>query len=352
MTAPEPIATVVAGGVASTAPAVRGCLETMATRAKLALLVWPAVHSQSWDEATSAVRDHGVGGVLLMKPEGWDAGELTARLAELERIAASGLVVATDEEGGDVQRLALLGALPSQQEVSETLEPAGARDLVASHAAAVHAAGIDVVLGPVVDVVPPDGRVALNRSRFFTGDAATVAAYAAAYVEGWSANGIVPVLKHFPGHGTASADTHLDAGVTAPLAALEASDLVPYRSLADRGAAVMVGHLTVPDLTGDLPASRSVAAIELLRGAGYGDALVISDALGMGAVGVAVDAAAVDAIAAGIDVAIFADTAATGPVIDALERALAEGRLTSERIDAAARRVLAVTGPDRLGCVP
>lgn len=320
---------------------------------KLALLVWPAVYPAAWDDAIAVVRDHGVGGVVLFATEGWDADTLSTRLAQLDAVTSSGLVIAADEEGGDVQRLRGLGALPSQQEMSESMAPAAATRMIADHAAAVRATGVDVVLGPVADVVPADGVVSLDRSRFFTGDAGTVTTFAGAYLDAWSSRGIVPVLKHYPGHGSASADTHLGVGVTDPLATLEVSDLVPYRELGDSGAAVMVGHLTVPDLTGDLPATRSPAAIDLLRDTlGYGDALVISDALGMGAVGLTVDAAAVEAITAGIDVAIFTDTSLTAEVIDALEAAVTDGTLSVGRVDDAARRVLRVTGAADLGCDP
>lgn len=329
------------------------CVEQLATRAKLALLVWPAVYSSAWDDAVTVVREHGVGGVVLMRPSGWTADELTQGIAELDDAGPAGVVVATDEEGGSVQRLSLLGRLPSQQEVSESRSPAEAQTLLADHAARVAAIGIDVVFAPVVDVVPGVGAVPLDRSRFFTGDAPTVAAYARAYLDAWQSAGVVPVIKHFPGHGTASADTHVDAGLTAPLSDLESSDLVPYRELAGRSPAVMVGHLTVPGLTGELPASRSDDAVRYLREVlDHGDALVVSDALGMEAVGVPVDRAAVDSIVAGIDVAIFTDTSLTGAVIDALVEAVESGELPVERVDASATRVLRLGGAERLGCDP
>ena len=116
---------------------------------------------------------------------------------------------------------------------------------------------------------------------------------------------MLPVLKHFPGHGGASADTHDELATTPPLDAMRAYDLVPFQQLAARGAAVMVGHLNVPELTDGQPASMSKAAIALLRELGYGDALVLSDALGMDAIGIPVDDAAVLSIQAGVDVVTF-----------------------------------------------
>lgn len=351
-TVPDP-STVPESSTVPAAPAMPSCLDSLTVRERAALLVWPAVYSTAWEAAIATVRDLGVGGVMLMEPRDWSADEIGARLDELELVARSGLVIATDEEGGNVQRLRLLGGLPSQQEMSETGTPESLGALIAPHAAIVRDVGIDMVFAPVVDVVPSNGEVALDRSRFFTGDANGVTEFARAAVTAWSQAGVVPVLKHFPGHGSASADTHLDAAVTEPVEVLEAIDLVPYRELADTGAAVMVGHLTVPGLTGDLPATRSPAAIARLRAEpGFADALVISDALEMGAVGLPVDQAAVAAIAAGVDVALFTDTSVTGAVIDSIERAVADGTIPADRLAASARRVLRVTGADELGCDP
>ncbi len=188
------------------------CARSIPLRERIALLVWPAVYSADWETAVSTVGSHQVGGVLLMKPTGWGPDDLRAGLARLDGAAGRGLVVATDEEGGAVQRLSMLGELPAQQDVSEQLVPAEAGRIIADHAVSVADVGVDMVLGPVVDVVPADGDVPLTRSRFFTGDPTTVSAYARAYVDAWRSAGLVPVLKHFPGHGGASGDTHDAAG--------------------------------------------------------------------------------------------------------------------------------------------
>jgi beta-N-acetylhexosaminidase len=273
--------------------------------------------------------------------------EFTGLLAELDRSSAHGVLVATDEEGGTVQRLRQYRSLPSQRDVAATMSPDEAAELITGHGAFVSESGVDVVLGPVVDVAPADGSPALEGSRFFSGSPDDVTDYAAAYVEGWQANGLLPTLKHFPGHGAASADTHDALGVTPLLDELELRDLVPYRSLAATAAengtpvAVMVGHLDVPGLTATEPASLSSAAVELLRREiGFDDALVISDALEMGAVDLRLPDAAVASIGAGVDVVLFSDTAATGAVIDAIVTAVEGDALPDDRLADAADRVL------------
>ncbi len=319
------------------------------------MLVWPAVYANNWSGAIDTVRTNDVGGVLLMSQAGLDADELRSRLSELEAASRHGLIVSTDEEGGDVQRLADLGELPSQRRVSQDFTPDAAADLIAEHGAIVRTAGVDMVLGPVVDVEPNVGDVPLQPSRFFDGNPDVVADYAAAYLSGWARAGLLATLKHFPGHGAASGDTHITAGVTPSLEDLRDFDLKPYRDLvaqvASTDAAVMVGHLTVPGLTGGLPATQSPAAVAYLRNElGYGDALLITDALGMAAVGIPEPEASVLAIAAGIDVVLFTMTSQTDEVIDALERAVADGRIDVTRIDGAARKVMALLGRDGHTC--
>lgn len=314
--------------------------------------MWPSVYSVAWPEAIGIVADQGLGGVVLMKPEGWSVGDLSARLFELRAASRYGLVIATDEEGGDVQRLAILGELPSQRAVSQTMTPEQARQLITDHGSAVRASGIDMVLGPVVDVEPVEGESKLNDSRFFDGPSDVVSTYGRAYTDGWLAAGLLPVLKHYPGHGSASADTHIGAGVTPPLAELEARDLIPYEALADQGNAVMIGHLTVPGLTDGVPATRSPEAIRYLRDElGYGDALLIADALGMGAVGLPEPEASVLALQAGIDVVLFTRTNQAAPVIDAIVAAVGDGTIREAHIDTASRKVMDQLLARGHGCV-
>ncbi len=321
----------------TTHSALVDCLATWPLRERVALLVWPSVYSADWAGAITAVRDHGVGGVILMKPDDAFAAQLATRLGELDAASPHGVLVATDEEGGQVQRLRALGVLPSQEDMSNS-DADVVTGILSAHAAVLRDAGVDVVLGPVVDVRPADGSPdPLGQGRLFVGQPEQVAVLGERYVQAWQSAGLLPTLKHFPGHGDANTDTHEALGVTPPLDQLRAWDLVPYAELADSGAAVMVGHLDVPGLTDGVPASRSAAAITLLRDElGWGDALVMTDALGMGGVGLSVPDAAVASLAAGVDVVLFTDTGQTGAVIDAIVAAVERGEFS---IDASAVRV-------------
>lgn len=337
--APNTVAPTTAAPLDATRARVASCVQAWPLRDRIALSVWPAVYGDRWPQAQAIVRDLRVGGVVLMSPPVATAEGIAAHIAGLDSLSAHGLLVATDEEGGDVQRLRALGALGSQEALSA--RPADeVRALLAAHAAVVAASGVDVVFAPVVDVRPPGGGDPLGDGRLFQGDAQQVSAWAQIYVDSWLAAGITPVLKHFPGHGSASADSHDGLSTTPSLAELRTRDLLPYAQLAGSSAAVMVGHLAVPGLTEGLPASRSAAAVSLLRDElGWGDVLTVTDSLGMGGVGLTVPQAAVAALQAGIDVVIFTGNGHTEAVIDAIEAAVLDGSLSLARVDQAATRV-------------
>lgn len=253
-------------------------------------------------------------------------------------------LVAVDEEGGRVQRLRdVLGAIPSARETARTMSPFEIEASAASHATLMRDLGITMDFAPVVDVsTQPDGGPIGDRS--FAGDPATVVATAGAFAAGLARAGVLPTLKHFPGHGRAGGDSHDQAVSTPPLAELDA-DLEPYRVIPDSTTvAVMVGHLGVPGLTGDQPASLSPAAVDGLLRTDLGfDGLVVTDDLaGMDAIAQrwSTEEAAVLALVAGNDMVLVPATA-MGSVTAAIDAAVDDGRLDAERLVQSADRVLA-----------
>jgi beta-N-acetylhexosaminidase len=211
------------------------------------------------------------------------------------------------------------------------------------HFQAVADLGFDVVFAPVVDVALPGGGGPLG-DRTFSDDPATVTAYGQVYVDAMVGAGLLPVLKHFPGHGSGDANSHDGPVGTPPLDSLRTRDLLPFDALADgTDVGVMVGHLNVPGLSDTTPASISPAAYDLLRGELGFDGLVFSDSLSMGAIAgtIAPEQAAVQAIAAGADVALFVTIANPIGVVDALEAAVNDGTVPTSRVDESVTRVLA-----------
>jgi beta-N-acetylhexosaminidase len=331
----------------TTAPTPQQCLAAWSDRALIGQLVWPAVYGDELDARAADFAGWGVGGAVLMN---WTAESSAAQLQALKSAGAVPLLVATDEEGGDVQRLEAFGAIPAAADVPATMNPDQAAAMITRHAGTLHTLGVDMVFAPVVDVLPPGGGGPIGR-RSFGSDPAVVIEYAAAYVRGWTAAGVTPVLKHFPGHGAATGDTHDGGAVVAPLDELRVRDLLPYAELNGLGADVMVGHLSVPGLTDAdaLPASLSPAAYALLRAEYAGDStLLITDALGMSAISdrFSLPEAATQSIRAGADVVIFTDTDATADVLAQLAAAVADGSLSRQRVVDAAARVLSRKGVD------
>jgi beta-N-acetylhexosaminidase len=205
--------------------------------------------------------------------------------------------------------------------------------------------GIDVTFAPVVDLYPGQ-RGGVIGDRAYSEDPQTVVDYALAFAEGMSAAGIRSTLKHFPGHGRADGDSHLELATTAKLSKLENADLIPYRQLIAEDPSewiVMMGHLDVPGLTQPgVPASVDPAAYAYLREVIGHDGLIITDEIsGMAAVADRYDAseATIAALAAGADLVLLANPGPLGELVDDIEMAIQDGRLSLDRIDAAAARV-------------
>ena len=339
------------------APLVPGCpdlaqLAQMPLRDKLAQLLMVGVTGEA--DARAVVDNYRVGGLFIAS---WtDLSMLTS--GELMRLATSTaplpLAVSVDEEGGRVSRLSsLIGVSPSARTLAQSESPEQVYQLALNRGRAMRELGINVDFAPVVDVTDaPDNTVIGDRS--FSSDADVVTQYAGAYARGLHDAGLLPVLKHFPGHGQASGDSHMSGVVTPPLDQLQQSDLVPYRTLiSEFPVGVMVGHMQVPGLTGTDPASLSQPAMTLLRnGTGYGgpafSGLIFTDDLStMKAItdryGIA--DAVLRALQAGADIDLWVSTDEVPAVLNRLESAVNAGELSTADVDAAVARVAAAKAP-------
>ena len=346
-----------ANAVPNAAPPPPACgdasslLAGISTRDKLAQLLMVGVTGA--DDARAVVDTHHVGGIMI---GGWtDMSIMGGPLAEIANTAGPlPLAVSVDEEGGRVSRLSgLIGSQPSPRVLAQSKTPAEVHGIALQRGQAMRNLGVTIDFAPVVDVTTEsDDEVIGDRS--FGSDPAQVVDFAGAYAQGLRDAGLLPVLKHFPGHGHASGDSHQGGVVTPPLADLQANDLVPYRTLTTQSpVAVMVGHMQVPGLTGSDPASLSPDAYGLLRSGNYGGppfgGLVLTDDLSsMGAINqrYSVSDAVLRALQAGADVALWVTTDEVPAVLDRLEKALADGELTPARVDDSVLRVAAAKGPN------
>jgi beta-N-acetylhexosaminidase len=294
--------------------------------------------------SATAAASAGVGGINFLGNDSssYANGELAGVAAAGGRIPP---FLAVDEEGGRVQRLkAITGSVPSARTMGKTMTPAQVQELAAQVGGQLARLGLTMDLAPVADVSSqPNDSVIGDRS--FSDDPAVAAQYAGAFADGLRSAGIVPVLKHFPGIGSASGNTDTEVASTPPLSQLEAADLVPYQTLlAAQPVAVMIGNAVVPDLTNDAPASLSPPAVDLLR-TKYGfDGVAMTDSLSAKAItSVQSLPGAVElAIAAGVDMALWDSTSEIDQVVAELSAAVSDGRLPEARVNEAAARVLAL----------
>ena len=289
----------------------------------------------------------GLAGVTVFGPNIGSSTQLAGLIGEL-RGAAAEPVIAIDEEGGDVTRLAHQtgSAYPGNAALGAVDDPALTRAVYAALGADLAALGVNLNLAPSVDVNTAAGNPVIG-TRSFGADAALVARHAAAAVAGLQSAGVAACAKHFPGHGSTTVDSHHAlATVSGPMELIWARDLPPFAAAIKAGVrAVMPGHLRVPGLTGELPASLSAAAqTGLLRGELGFEGVIVSDALEMRAVSepYGIPEAAVMAVAAGTDLLCFGrDTgeATYLAVRNALVEAVRSGRILVARIEESAARV-------------
>ena len=285
-----------------------------------------------------------------------------ARLTATLRDGRPDVLIAIDEEGGDVTRLAHLtgSPYPGNAALGAVDDPDLTRSVYAAIGADLVAAGINLDLAPTVDVNTADDNPIIG-TRSFGSDPLLVSRHAAAAIAGLQSTGVAACAKHFPGHGATASDSHLELPtVDAPLTVLRERDLPPFAAVVAAGSqAIMTAHIRVPELTGDGPATFSHAVLtDLLRGEYGFRGSLITDALEMkGAAEAAggIGPAAVRALAAGADllcVGAEVDHALVEAVAAEIVAAVGEGRLSLRRLEEAAARNAAMATWSRRAASP
>jgi len=305
----------------------------------------------------AALLEDGLAGVCLFGSNTSTGPDAAARFTASVRAVSPDVVLAVDEEGGDVTRLhahagsPVLGAAALGRVDDVSLTQATARAIGAELAAA----GITLVLGPVADVNSnPDNPVIGTRS--FGADPDLVARHVAAAVAGFRETGVEACAKHFPGHGDTSQDSHLELPrLESTLDELRARELVPFAAAVEAGAAaVMTSHLLVTSLDPAAPATLSPSVLGLLHDELGFDGVVVSDALDMAGASAdrGIPAAAVAALVAGCDLLCLGadlDPALVEAVRDGIVEAVTSGELDEARLVDAAEKVRRLVRPAPAG---
>ncbi|WP_034264965.1 glycoside hydrolase family 3 protein [Actinospica robiniae] len=290
----------------------------------------------------------GLGSVLLFGRNVRDADQVATLTAALHAENPK-LIIGVDEEGGDVTRLeaASGSSYPGNLALGAVDDAELTRKVARSLGRRMVAAGIDLDYAPDADVNNNPANPVIG-VRSFGADPELVARHVAAWVEGLQSTGIAGCAKHFPGHGDTAVDSHVALPtVRMSRAELAATALPPFRAAIDAGVrAVMLGHLLLPALDAEHPASVSRAAVDLLRRDLGFRGLITTDALEMAAVArrYGVEGAAVRALAAGVDLLCVGhegDDALVGRLQAAIVDAVLTGELGEERLAEASGRVVA-----------
>ncbi len=327
-------------------------------RRKIGQLALVSLDGDTLDAPAEAfLREYAVGNIIHFGNNVRDfagARALNARLTALiSEVCGLPPLIGIDHEGGRVMRFASgMTWFPAQMALGAADDPALTSRVGAAMGEELSAAGFTISFSPVVDVnINP--RNPVIGARAFGDDPEAVAAHGMALARGLQSAGVLACLKHFPGHGDTSVDSHFGLPrVDKPLAALEATELLPYRRiLAARAAdAVMTTHILFPVLEKEeVPATMSHAILTglLRREMGF-DGLIVTDGMHMRAIAAqfGVACGCVEALKAGADL-LCVGTGGAGfleaqkECLDALYEAAASGEIPMARIDDAVARVAA-----------
>lgn len=338
-------------------------VAAMSTEQKVSQLLVAGIEgTQLGQDAVQAVQDYQVGGVILFGrnvESAWQLAELTNGLKDLNGDYTP-LFLCVDQEGGRVDRMPPeVERTPSAWSVGQTLDTEGVGAaygaLLAEECAAF---GFNMDFAPSLDIWSnPDNTVIGDRA--FGNDWEWTAFFGMSAVESMEEQGgVIPVVKHFPGHGDTSVDSHVALPVVdKSLEELWQSELVPFNMTLNQedyfGAqagpsapAVMVAHILLSQVDPDYPASLSHRVVTgLLREEMGFDGVVCTDDLTMGAVSntYGMGEAAVLAVEAGCDLLLVCHGADNLTAArDALLEAVDSGRLSPERLDESVKRILSL----------
>lgn len=298
-----------------------------------------AGYASTLNAQQSAVTQANLAGLILMDQTSASA------IANLTRRFTIPPIIAVDQEGGKVQRFTSQGKIPGAQDMAATHTTHQAYQLYLNDAQYLKSVGITTNFAPVVDVIsrqpnPLPGRL-------FSNDPQVVTEYAKRFIQADQKAGLTPVIKHFPGLGSATGNTDNGPATTDPLANLQKRDLLPYQQLADLKPDVMVANAVIPNLSQNQPAIWSSDTVELLRSLGYTDSVIYTDSLTAKAIPGYLSDAAIKAWQADIDIALVVQTRQQTPQIASLihtiiakaEQALDSGQLNRDQINQSLLRI-------------
>lgn len=328
-------------------------VEAMTLEEKLGQMIIAGVDGKDVNgETRKLIADDRVGGVILYK-DNIESVEQTSRmlngLKAANKESKDGrppLLIGVDQEGGKVSRLpAELEAIPSSRDIAKSGDSKRAESIGEALGAELRAFGFNVNFAPVLDIDSNPNNPVIG-SRSFGSTASVVSSFGLREMAGLKSKGVIPVVKHFPGHGDTAVDSHLELPVVnKSIDQLRKLELAPFADAVRSGAdAVMIAHILLPKIDPDAPSSMSSKVITgLLREELGFQGVVITDDMTMGAILKHYDIgkAAVQSVKAGTDIVLVAhEYAQARKVLDALKQAAASGEIPAGAIDKSVTRIL------------
>lgn len=295
-------------------------------------------------EFAALVREYKIGNVILFRYNIESLPQLARLCADIQELVrgATGrdAFITIDQEGGMVTRLPWDAVnVPGSMALAATRKPENAVLAAEITARQLRGVGVNFNLAPDLDVNSNPMNPVIG-VRSFGDDPQSVALFGTKAVEGYKNGGMLCCGKHFPGHGDTAEDSHTGLAYSyRTVEELAACELLPFEAAAEVGPhAVMVGHIVVPELTGDLPATLCADAIALVPDAE--NTLIVTDSLAMGAItdSYTPGEAAVQALQAGCDVLLMPDGLADA--YDAVLTAVQNGTLSEDRLDLSVNKIL------------
>lgn len=338
--------------------AVEAKLTAMTLREKAGQLFWVRPEALDFSRnpekkrLTQSMRrnleQYPVGGIAVFKKNIQDEDQLSSLIADFQSASQIPMIVAVDEEGGSVARLAnheafSLPKYKSARDIGETGDPEQARQMGQTVGGYLRSYGFNLDFAPVADVDSNPANPVIGRRAFSTAAQQTAQMVAAA-VEGFHEAGMLCTVKHFPGHGDTGQDSHYGTATSYKTwEEMKAMEMLPFEAGIAAGVdVVMTAHITTPNATTDgLPASLSYTMItERLRGELGFQGVIVTDALEMDAIKnhFTPEQAAVAALGAGVDVLLMPNNLRAA--FDGVVRAVEDGTLSEERLNQSVRRVL------------
>ncbi len=339
-------------------PAIKAQIASMTLEEKVGQLFIIAIRHTAWGKAAVKMDDYirnlmlrcKPGGIILFSINFISPAQTITLINEYQKLSSLPLFICTDEEGGVVSRLGKNRAmevfsLPPAAEIGKREDEALNEQAAYTLGRDLKALGFNINFAPVADV-RRQGRKNVMGNRSYSSNPETAAKMAAAAVRGFRRAGIAPVLKHFPGHGNVSGDSH--KGYTRSLSSakeLRSVDFLPFRrGIAEGVPMIMMGHISTPVLDeSGVPASLSGKIQDgILRKELNFKGIIISDAMDMGAINRHRDSgeAALQALMAGTDIILMPENPQKAQ--KAIIEAIHEGKISMSRIDHSLRRILSL----------